>query len=198
VTDPDRSSADAGPGVAPGDPPTVRPSCAELFWGFTRIGVSAFGGVLPYAHHQLVTVRRWQTEREFAAMLAVGQLMPGPNIVNVAIMLGREMHGMRGAIAAALGILLVPFFVMTAVVALYMHLNDIAWVEKAFRGIGAASAGLILGVGVKLARSQPKKAWSFVAIGTAFLAIGVLGLPLVPVMIVLGLASVLAARRWGA
>lgn len=191
----DRATSDAE--TKPAEQSTVHPSCAELFWGFTRIGVSAFGGVLPYAHHQLVTARRWQTESEFTAMLAVGQLLPGPNIVNVAIMLGREKHGLRGAVAACLGILLIPFFVMTGVVALYMHVNDIAWVEKAFRGIGAASAGLILGVGVKLARAQPKKAWAYVAMGAAFLAIGVARLPLVPVMLVLGLGSVFAAKRWG-
>jgi chromate transporter len=175
----------------------VRPSCSQLFWGFTRIGVSAFGGVLPYAHHQLVTVRRWQTESEFTAMLAIGQLLPGPNIVNVAIMLGREMHGFRGAVSALFGILLIPFFLMVAIVAVYMHFNDITWVEKAFRGIGAAAAGLILGVGVKLGRAQPKRAWAFAAMAAAVVAIGVLRVPLIPVMIVLAGASLVAAKRWG-
>jgi chromate transporter len=174
------------------DTQVVVPTVSQLFWGWTQVGVLAFGGVLPYAHHHIVVRKRWLTQADFMAMLSIGQLMPGPNIVNVAIMLGRQVAGLRGALAAAFGILTAPFVIMVALVAGYVHVAEYALVNRAFSAIGAASAGLILGTGIKLARSQPRRAWAYLAIGAAFVCIGVLRLPLVPVMLTLAVLSTIA------
>lgn len=187
-------NAEASSAVAP---IIERPTRGQLFWGFTRIGVSAFGGVLPYAHRELVTRRHWLTDVQFTELLAIGQLLPGPNIVNVAIMLGRQTNGLGGALAAGFGILLIPFFLMVAVVALYANVSDIAWVSKAFQAIGAAASGLILGVGIKLARTQPRRVWAAFAFVAAIVCIGGLRYPVVPVMLAIAAFSIFAAWKWG-
>src|SRR5262245_13561492 len=84
------------------------PSLAELFIGFMVVAVSAFGGVLPFARRMVVEQRRWLTGREFTNLLALGQFLPGPNIVNVSVCIGQRFHGWRGSVVAVLGMLAAP------------------------------------------------------------------------------------------
>src|ERR1700755_2742534 len=60
-------------------------SKAELFFGFLKIGMLGFGGIAPWARHVIVEERRWLTEKEFAAILGVGQILPGPNTMNASV-----------------------------------------------------------------------------------------------------------------
>src|SRR5665647_1519263 len=80
----------------------------ELFVGFLQVGLSGFGGVLPFARRMLVDKRRWLTELEFNEVLSLSQFLPGPNIVNVSIIVGRRFQGPIGALAATLGLMLMP------------------------------------------------------------------------------------------
>src|SRR3954470_20219404 len=76
--------------------PEVRPSCSELFLSFLAIGLQGFGGVLPWARRMLVEQRGWLSESEFIEVLSLAQFLPGPNIVNVSIIVGRRFHGVAG------------------------------------------------------------------------------------------------------
>src|SRR5262245_65051590 len=95
--------------------PALRPAravtCRSLAWGFARIGLSGIGGVLPYAHHTIVEDEGWLTDREFTEVLSVAQILPGPNIANVAILLGTRFRGFAGAAAAIGGIFVPPLLV---------------------------------------------------------------------------------------
>ena len=103
--------------------PALRPpraiTCRSLAWGFARIGLSGIGGVLPYAHHTIVEDERWLTDREFTEVLSVAQLLPGPNIANVAILLGTRFRGAAGAAAALAGLFVPPLLVFIAIAILY-------------------------------------------------------------------------------
>ena len=68
----------------------------ELFIAFSQLALSGFGGVLPWAHRALVERRGWLTQREFVETLALGQLLPGPNIGNMAVMIGYRFAGYAG------------------------------------------------------------------------------------------------------
>src|SRR5271166_4953600 len=61
---------------------TRAPGLRELFFGFMKVGVSGFGGVLAWAHRMIVAERRWLSEQEFVEILGLCQIMPGPNIAN--------------------------------------------------------------------------------------------------------------------
>src|SRR5438477_8322909 len=97
------------PTLAPDDRVPGRIGPLALFLAFTEIAVSGFGGTLPWSYRTLVETRRWLTDREFMEMLALGQLLPGPNICNVAVMVGWRFAGYGGAAAALAGLVLMPF-----------------------------------------------------------------------------------------
>jgi len=87
------------PGL-PGDPGLAVPqSLGELFFAFNRLALQGFGGVLPVVQHELVERKRWLTQEEFVEDWAVAQIMPGPNVVNLALTLGARWFGLRGALA---------------------------------------------------------------------------------------------------
>ena len=96
------------PSTAP-SPATPRPANPwALFVAFSRLSVMGFGGVLPIAHRELVERLRWLTPEVFTELLSVGQVLPGPNVVNLSLMVGDRYFGLRGALAALAGMLLAP------------------------------------------------------------------------------------------
>src|SRR5438309_11485107 len=86
--------------IAPTPPRTLW----ELFLGFLSIGARSFGRVLPAAHLIMVEKRRWLTPADFTEVCALCQILPGPNIGNTAIVLGKHWLGLRGANVALLGL----------------------------------------------------------------------------------------------
>jgi chromate transporter len=167
----------------------------DLFMAFLRIAVAGVGGVLPHAQHQLVERERWLTQREFADYLSAGQLLPGPNIVNVAIMVGARYRGLTGSFAAVAGMMVVPFFFVIALAAFYRSFGEEPYVRQVFHGISAGAAGLMISTGVKLARAQPRQAWALLLVATAFALVGLARLPLIPVLLALAPIALWLASR---
>src|ERR1700693_5786855 len=96
--------------------PLARPSSnKELFIAFTLLALQGFGGVLAVAQRVLCEQRRWLTKEEFVEILAVGQVLPGPNVCNVALMVGDRFFGWRGAFAALAGMMAVPLLIVLVV-----------------------------------------------------------------------------------
>ena len=100
---------DAPPPRSPGD----------LFIAFTQLALQGFGGVLPVAQRDLVEKRRWLSREQFVETLSVGQVLPGPNIVNMSLMIGDRFFGLRGAFASLAGLMVVPLLIVLALAALY-------------------------------------------------------------------------------
>jgi chromate transporter len=179
---------------APADGP-AQIRARDIFMAFLSIAVAGVGGVLPHAQHQLVERRRWLTQREFAELLSAGQLLPGPNIVNVSIMVGARHCGLVGAIAGVAGMMLVPFFFVITLAAFYRNFGNEPNVRQAFNGIAAGAAGLMIATGIKLAKAQPRKAWALGLTGTAFVLIGLARLPLIPVLLSMAPVAIWLASR---
>ena len=123
---------------------------ADLFWSFTWLALQGFGGVLAVVQRELVERKRWMTNEEFVEDWAVAQIMPGPNVVNLSIMIGDRYFGLRGALAALAGMLLFPLLLVLTLAVLYAEFSSHPAVAGALRGMGAVAAGLIAGVGIKL------------------------------------------------
>ncbi|MBY4734464.1 chromate transporter [Cupriavidus pauculus] len=162
-------------------PPTPR----TLFFEFARMGLSGFGGVLPFVRRSVVERNRWLDDRDFVEILSLGQVLPGPNVINLALMLGLRFAGLRGALAAFCGLVFVPMVVVLCVMGLYLRYQDVPQVQQALAGMTAVAAGLVLSTGVKLAQSQPRTVRAVMVGASAFVAIGLLRWPLLPVMAVL-------------
>ena len=100
--------------------PLVRPSSKkEVFVAFTLLALQGFGGVLAVAQRVLCEQKRWLTKEQFVEILAFGQVLPGPNVCNVALMVGDRFFGWRGAFAALAGMMTVPLVIVLAITVAY-------------------------------------------------------------------------------
>ena len=143
--------------------------------------------------------KRWISNEEFIEEWSVAQIMPGPNIVNFALMIGDRHFGLRGAIAAVAGLLAAPLILVLFLALVYAHYISNPHVVAALRGMGAVAAGLIISVALKLSgtiKSNPLGAPACIALGAAcFIGIALLRWPLVYVLLGLGAASCVLAYR---
>ena len=171
--------------------PAVQPpqSLSELFLGFLSIGARSFGGVMPWAHRVMIEERRWLTPAEFAETMGLCQFLPGPNVGNSAIVLGKRWFGVRGALVAFLGLFALPFVWVMAMGVLYADFASNPTLRAVVTGVGAAGAGLFIGTAVKLGRALMHKPGALAVIAGVFLAIAVARLSL---LIVLPVALVAA------
>src|SRR5690606_12669616 len=125
-------------------------SLTDLFVSFSVLALQGFGGVLAVVQRELVEKKRWMSREEFIEEWAVAQIMPGPNVVNLSIMLGGRYFGWRGALAALAGMLAFPLLVVLALAVAYAQFASNPQVAGALRGMGAVAAGLITATGLKL------------------------------------------------
>jgi chromate transporter len=174
-------------------------SLSDLFFSFTFLALQGFGGVLAVVQREMVEKKRWLTREEFIEDWAVAQIMPGPNVVNLSLMLGGRYFGLRGALAALAGMLTVPLLVVLCLALVYAQYADNQHVAGALRGMGAVAAGLITATGLKLAgalKKHPLGVTVCIALGAAaFVAIALLRWPLAYVLLGLGGLSCLMTYR---
>jgi chromate transporter len=182
------------------EPRQVPQSLLDLFISFTVLALQGFGGVLAVAQRELVERKRWMTNEEFVEEWAVAQIMPGPNIINLCIMIGGRHFGLRGALASLAGMLVVPLLVVLLIALVYARYASHPGVIGALRGMAAVAAGLIVATGLKLFPALKNSALglgSCIAFGAlSFVAIALLHWPLVYVLLGLGsIASVMTYRK---
>ncbi|MFG1423751.1 chromate transporter [Roseixanthobacter liquoris] len=172
------------------------PRVPELFFGFLRIALSGFGGALPFARRELVEQRRWLGAREFNELLSICQLMPGPNIVNMSFCVGARFGGIAGAAAAFGGLIIAPCIIGLTLATLYVHYGQLPAVSGMLRGISAAAVGLFVALGLKMGFVERRNPIALVFAALAFTGAGLMGFPLLLVILVLAPFSIIAAWRW--
>ena len=165
-----------------------------LYLTFTRISLSGFGGTLFWARRKLVDELKWLSEAEFAEYYGLGQVIPGANVFNMAVLLGHRFAGVRGAIGAGLGFFSMPLFVVIGAAVLYQNFGAMPLVNKALTGMFAVVVGLTIANAYKMTTGLPRKwrPWIFTLL--TFAAVGALRWPLVWVM--LALAPVAIGFTW--
>jgi chromate transporter len=168
-------------------------SLTDLFVSFTLLALQGFGGVLAVVQRELVEKKRWLTREEFVEEWAVAQIMPGPNVVNLSLMIGHRYFGLRGALAALAGMLTVPLVVVLMLALVYAQFAGHPGVAGALRGMGAVAAGLIAATGLRLMgalKLHPLGLPMCIALALAcFTGIALLRLPLAYVLLGLGLTA---------
>ena len=178
------------PDAAPPLPLNQPQSKTDLFLSFTWLALQGFGGVLAVVQRELVEKKRWMTREQFIEDWAVAQIMPGPNVVNLSMMIGGRYFGFPGAFAALLGMLCAPLVIVLLLAALYGSVADSATAQNALRGMCAVAAGLIAATGIKLIGALDRNAMGKgVCIGLAaltFVAIALLRWPLLWVLLTIG------------
>lgn len=185
-----------------GSTPIIRPmsdalplnqprSKTDLFVSFSLLALQGFGGVLAVVQRELVEKKRWMTREQFVEDWAVAQVMPGPNVVNLSLMIGGRYFGVPGALAGLAGMLLAPMAVVLLLAIAFGTVSDAPWTQGALRGMGAVSAGLIAAVGLKLMgalRSNPMGMPVCVGLAVlSFVGVGLMRWPLIWVLLGCGL-----------
>jgi chromate transporter len=171
----------------------ITPTRGQLFTGFFKTGLSGFGGVLPHARRMLVDDRRWLTDPQFTELLSLGQTLPGPNVLNMAVVIGARFHGWRGSLIAAFGLMTAPLVIVLSLASLYGHFAHSARLAQVLAAVAAAAAGLVLATGGRLAAKMARDAGSLLVLVAAFLAVFWLRLPLLGILAVLAPISIACA-----
>jgi chromate transporter len=179
------------------DPPLARPrSLGHLFWAFSVLALQGFGAVIAIAQRELCERRRWLRPDEFVTLLGTAQVLPGPNVCNLSLMIGDRFFGWRGALVALAGMIAAPMALLLVLAwllgeaATQAHAQDL--VQGTLKGIATVAAGQIIGTVLKLAAAIKEHVlgWPVCAglMALAFAMMAVLHWPLVWVL--LGLGSV--------
>jgi chromate transporter len=171
-----------------------RVSLFSLYSVFLRLGLFSFGGgISSWVHREIVIVRQWVTEEEFMAGYALGQILPGVNSTNLTIFVGQHLRGAVGAAVALTGLLSGPFVAVIVVGIVYRNLLGIPGFQAAIAGVAAVAVGMLLRLGIVLARRVKRRVAPALAMLATFVAVGLLNWPLVPVVLVLAPLSIAAS-----
>ncbi|MEJ7685905.1 MAG: chromate transporter [Variovorax sp.] len=187
------ASSDAAP------PERPRPqSPRDLFVSFTLLALQGFGGVIAIVQREIVEKKRWLTPEEFLEDWAVAQVLPGPNVINIALMIGDRYFGLRGAMAAVAGMLAVPLGVILALAVLYAHYATNPQVAGALRGMGAVAGGLIAAAGIKLIPALRRHPLGFgVCLAFVAMVFGAIALARIPLgWVLLAVGGVACVWTW--
>jgi len=180
-------------------PHPVPTSPLDLFWSFTLIALQGFGGVMAIIQMELVEKKQWLTREEFIEEWAVAQILPGPNVVNLSLMLGARYFGLRGALASLAGMLFLPGIIALVFGVLYGVYSSHPGVVGATRGMSAVAAGLIMAAGLRLLPglydNPLGKVLCAVLATTCFVCIALLRWPLLHVLVVLGPLAIALVYR---
>lgn len=173
------------------------PTSLALFRTFFFIGLTGFGGVLPWARRMLVERRAWLTNREFVELLPLAQLLPGPNVANIATVLGRQYRGPKGAACAVFGLYLAPTVITIGIGYAYARWGRAPITAHLLAGLTPAATGLVIATVLKVVTGLPRSAANL-ALGVAtFVAIAIMRIPLLAVLAVLGPIGAIVALRSG-
>jgi chromate transporter len=174
----------------------VRPSLTEVFSAFAFVSVAAFGGALPWARRMIVEQRGWMSSEEFNEAFALSQFLPGPNVINFAVVFGARIGAAAGAAAALAGLLGPPLVIVMALAVLYERFGDVEVFSRVLGGITAAAVGLLIAVVAKMAAPMFLKRWNSAPIFAllAFAGVAIMHWPLPYVF--LGLMPLSIAFAW--
>jgi chromate transporter len=146
----------------------------------------------------LVDRKAWLTPEAFNETLSLCQTLPGPNIVNMSIVVGARFAGPKGALAAVSGLVGLPVAIVITLGMLYGAYGDLPRLHGAIAGLGAAAAGLVAATAARMAtpllRRRPWRAAPFIIL--AFIGVGVARLPLTWVLLALAPLGIAVAWRW--
>lgn len=169
----------------------------DIFFSFFKIGTFTIGGgyaMIPLMEQELVDRHGWMSREEFMDQLALSQSMPGVLAVNVATGVGYRLRGVRGALAAITGNVLMPIIFIILIASVFRHCRDNEVLNRFFMGVRPAVVALIAAPVYRLAKSA-QVCWSncWIPIVSALL-ISWLGVSPIPIILVAALLGVIRSR----
>jgi len=174
---------------------TAKPSLWELFFEFMLIGAVSFGGgIIAYEKILLTEKKRWLTDDEFMAALAISQTMPGLNAVNLAVLSGDKLRGVLGSIAATVG-LLIPGCAFVMVVGLiYLQNANHPMANLILGGVAAAATGLLSAITYKIGHKQFTEIKALIILVATFILMSIVSLSLPMVLAIIAPIAIFLYR----
>ncbi|MDT5069553.1 MAG: chromate transporter [Mycobacterium sp.] len=183
-----------GPATKSDAPNSERVSLLELAWTFNHIALASFGGGLSAWSREIIVVeKKWMGEEEFLSAMTMCRILPGANQVNMAVFTGTKLRAVPGAIAAVVGLCLVPMVFVLVMAFLYFRFKEVPAVKGILHGASAAAVALTLTMVIKTGQ---KCLTGLVPIGLfalAFVLNGLVRLPLLATLAVVAPLSLLWA-----
>jgi chromate transporter len=174
-------------------------SLGALFISFLAIGSTSFGGGLTgWIRRELVEKRGWLDDQQFLSCYALSQMVPGATNVNLAVLIGTQLRGAVGALAAMAGLMLVPLAILLVIGNFYFAAHAAPggrWLNVALAGAGAAAIGFNIATGIRLARHNIRRIGPALIAAAIIVGIGILRIPLLEVLLVM-LPTSLALTLW--
>jgi len=125
----------------------------KLFWSFFQIGLFSIGGgyaAMPIIQHQIIDLNHWLNMTEFADVVAISQMTPGPIAINSATFVGLHIAGLGGAIVATLGCVLPSFIIVLVLALVYYKYRSLALMQGILGGMRPAVVAMIASAGLTL------------------------------------------------
>jgi len=169
----------------------------QIFRAFFKIGTFAFGGVysmITFFERELVERRRWLTHDELLDSFAIGQMTPGPPIVNTGICIGYRLRGLAGVLVATLGQALTGTVLAIVLAAFYLQTQGNPLLQSVMKGVAAAVVGLLGSIVYKMGRKLITNATSAAFCAAAFLGLAVFGAN--PIALILGAGGLGLLVNW--
>ncbi len=125
----------------------------ELLWSFFQIGLFSIGGgyaAMPLIQHQVVEIHPWLTMTQFADIITIAEMTPGPIAINSATFVGIQVAGIPGAIVATIGCVLPSCVIVTTLAYVYKRFRDLKMVQGVLAGLRPAVVAMIASAGISL------------------------------------------------
>lgn len=165
-----------------------------MFLSFFKIGALTIGGgyaMLPVMEDEFVTRKQWVTHSEICDIFSIAQSLPGVIAINTSMYIGYKVKGIKGAFTAAFGVIL-PSFIIIAVIFTFLPAISVnPYVQKAFAGVRAGVAAMILASAIRLGKSVIKNVISVAVALAAFILIAFLNVNAIFVILTCILIGVL-------
>jgi len=125
----------------------------ELFWSFFQIGLFSIGGgyaAMPLIQNQVVDVHPWLTMTQFADIMAIAEMTPGPIAINSATFVGIQVAGLPGAVISTLGCVFPSCVIIMTLAFIYYHFRGLNLIQGVLAGLRPAVVAMIASAGISL------------------------------------------------
>lgn len=172
-----------------------RPGLWEIFLQFLIIGAVSFGGgIIAYEKILLTEKKRWLTDDEFMAALAISQTMPGLNAVNLAVLAGDKLRGVIGSVTAVLGLLLPGCTFVLVVGLVYIKNADHPMANLLLTAVAAAATGLLSAITYRIGKNQLTHIKPLIIVIATFVLMSIVNLSLPMVLLIMAPVAIFVYR----
>jgi chromate transporter len=171
-----------------------KPSLFELAWTFNHIALASFGGGLSaWSREVIVVEKKWMGEAEFLSAMTMCRILPGANQVNMAVFTGTKLRAVPGAVAAVVGLCLMPMVFVLVMAFLYFRFKEVPAVKGILHGASAAAVALTLTMVIKTGQKCLTGLVPVALFAAAFVLNGLVRLPLLATLAIVAPLSLIWA-----